>query len=127
MDVRVKKGVKAIFASATPKTIPVRLCPRCTSRVSRAAKLEQVGWGLASVFLFLAVFVHRPRNESEWAGAGAGFWFGAILGWVGQSRKRSLVGVQATRASKDKWSFRFRDKTFADVFSATNQALVNKP
>jgi len=126
LDVKVKKGVRATFASGTPKMIAVKLCPRCTSRVSWAGKIGNFGWGLVGVTFLLAVFVHPPRNQLEWSGAGAAFWLGAILGWIGESRKKSVVGMQVTRASKDTWNFRFRNKLFADGFLTANQSLVKK-
>lgn len=69
-DIKVKKGVKATFASGTPKKIAVKLCPRCTSRMTWATKISKFGWGLAGVIFLVAVFVHHPRNQLEWSGAG---------------------------------------------------------
>lgn len=125
-DIKVKKALKATFASGTPKKIAVRLCPRCTSRVIRASKIGKFGWGLAGIIFLLAVFVHPPRNQLEWSGAGFGFWVGAILGWLGESRKKSVVGLQTTRVSKDTWHFRFRNHSFAYLFLTANQALAKK-
>jgi len=122
-DVKVKKGIKTSFASGTPKKVSVRLCARCISRVSRAEKMGKFGWGLAGITFLLGV-LHAPANQLQWSGVGFGFWLGAILGWIGERRKKSLVGLQPTRVSKDTWHFRFKNQSFADSFLTANKQFV---
>ena len=87
---------------------------------------REIWRGLAGITFLLAAFVHPPRNQLEWSGAGAAFWLGGILGWLGESRKKSILGTQTTRISKNTWLFQFKNKPFADVFLATNQVIVKK-
>jgi hypothetical protein len=125
IDLKVIKSAKAILASGTPKTILVKLCPRCTSRKAWAERIEKFGMGFAGIIFILAV-VRPPRNELEWTGAGAAFWLFAILGGIGEIRKRSVIGLKATRVSKGTWRFRFRNKLFTDAFVKANQTIVKK-
>ena len=122
-DVKVRKGVKATLVSGAPKKIAVHLCSKCTLKVSRARKMANFGWGFGGLLFLLAV-LHPPRNPLEQSGIGFGFMVGAILGFVGESKSKSVVGLQVTRLTKDSWRFLFKNRSFADLFLTANRGSV---
>jgi len=133
-DIEVKKGIKATFASQTPKKITVRLCPRCGLRVSWAKKIRKYGWEI--FFFFLLFSIIRSPNQFNWTSVNwtnAAYLFGCIiglvggiLGWLVTGWKKWVVGLQIKRVSKHIWDFRFRNYSFANLFLTANQALVRK-
>jgi hypothetical protein len=119
LEVKVRRGFKALFCRS-PKTISVLICDKCSTRISRAEKVGNFGWGLAGLVFLAAMFVHRPESPEEMMGAGGLFWLGAILGLLGEIRQTRLVGIKIVRLSKNTWAFRFRNRTLARIFSERN-------
>ena len=124
--VKVRRTFKTWLTRTIPKTIAVTLCRRCSKRMSSATKLARFGWGLAGLTFIAAVILRPPRNQQEMNGAAAGFWLGAILGWIGESRQNKATGMKVVRLSKDAFGFRFRNKAFAVDFRQHNFSLQPK-
>jgi hypothetical protein len=124
IDIPVRKGLGALLRSSTPKKISVRFCAECARRSESGKGLEKFGYGLAGVTFIFAAFVHPPRSQAEWEGAGGLFWLGGFLGWIGERTQRKAIGIRATRLSKDLWRFWFRCNDVASEFSQLNQPLV---
>lgn len=119
-NINVQKGRKAKSASGTPNSIPLEFCSRCSSRRSLAGIISDFGWGLVMI-AFLGAVIFHPDNELQWVGAGGVFWLGVIIGWWWDNRKKSSIGVEINRVSKDERDFWFRNEGFADAFLQINQ------
>jgi len=125
-EVKVKKGIRAYLSGGTPKSISVTFCDNCARKMTKAKELENAGYTIGGGIFILAAFFHHPRNQQEMMGAGGLFWLCMILGWIGQSRYKRLLGVRIIRLSKDSWAFWFRNKTYAFDFAHLNQPAIEK-
>lgn len=125
-DLKVRRRFTTWLTRTAPKSISITLCRRCSKRMSNAKRLARFGWGLAGVLFIAAVILRPPRNQQEMMGAAAGFWLGAILGWIGECRQNKTSGMKVVRLSKDSVEFEFRNKAFAADFREYNSSLRAK-
>lgn len=129
-DVKVVKGLSALFSGSKPKTLPVRLCDVCFKRVSKNKSLEKFGLGLVLLAIggpiFISAVYKQPSTPQIMSGAAGSFWIGAILTWTALRKQRRIAGIRCVRQSKSKWSFWFRDPTFSNEFVNLNAALLEK-
>ena len=122
--VEVEKSLKAQFIRSKQKTIPFKLCKKCSKEVSDAKRLENFGYGLAGLTFLSAIFI--ARSQELIMGAAGLFWLGWIIGWLGGRRHKKTVGVRCLRRPKDVWAFWFRNKDYATDFALLNSQLAQK-
>lgn len=124
-EVGIGKSAGTYFARLKPKSLSVRLCSKCFKRASRFKVMGYVGL----VFVLLAfigpVFLGM-RALQQMQGAGASFWFGCLLYWVGESRRKKAIGLKCKRLSKSRWDFWLQNDIFRNEFLKLNSTLVER-
>jgi len=124
LEVKVAKGIKALFAGSTPEKIQVAFCSDCARKISNAKTLETTGFVVGGIAFPLWAFILKPKSEPEFALVFLASFFGAIFGWYGESRGRKLLATRIKRLSKRAWGFSFSQKTFAEEFAELNSAAI---
>jgi hypothetical protein len=123
--VKIEKSLGARFVRTRPKALSVRLCTKCSKRVSRFKVIGYVG--LVLVMLAIIGGFRGLRTPQQMQGAGASFWLGSLLYWVGENRRKKAIGFRCKRLSKDKYELWFRRDPFRKEFFKLNSALLEWP
>jgi hypothetical protein len=129
-EVKVKRAVSAVFATGTPKTVSMKLCDKCSQRITGYKLLSNIGWGLVIIAIggqiLISEVFKQPMTPQALSGAAGCFGLGGILMLIRDDRQKKVPGVRCMRKLKNRWEFWFRNESFAHAFADMNSVLIGQ-